>query len=189
MSTGDLPAVLSGALTAEPEGRTASTSPLDPGDTSLDARWRRAAHAAGLDPLQPGMVTTEGHIIVRPEMVQEAHHHFLHPWVRLWRNRDSGWGGLANQVDTVSPGEAQRLRLDFEHPATLGCLLASARKAWRDPGLAALGKHGLDGLLGVEVKGDPVHGATWARLGLYDTDAEALIAAIEAAAARKGGGR
>jgi hypothetical protein len=83
MSTDDLPAVLSGALTAGAERGAASTSPLDLNDTSLDARWRRAAHAVEIDPLQPGMVTTEGHIIVRPEMVQEVHHHGLRPWAEL----------------------------------------------------------------------------------------------------------
>jgi hypothetical protein len=69
---------------------------------------------------------------------------------------------------------------DFTDPATVGCLLAAVREAWQDGGIHAKSAY------------RPAEGARWLALppggyahGYGETEAEALIAALEAAAARR----
>jgi hypothetical protein len=63
---------------------------------------------------------------------------------------------------------------DLSDPATLGCLLALVREAWGDPLMQAMNAGG--GWVGFRPA--PI----WTdKEGCYDTEAEALVAALEAA--------
>lgn len=69
---------------------------------------------------------------------------------------------------------------DFADPATLGCLLSVARKSWRSPKL----------FVRPTATGWTVmlrSGAGMGKVSDGPTEAEALVAALEAAARRKGG--
>ena len=72
---------------------------------------------------------------------------------------------------------------DLDDPATLGCLLALVREAWGDQGLHCAGRYS-DGKWLWHVQGGHPHGATFRRrvyaIG-HGTEAEALVAALEAA--------
>jgi hypothetical protein len=67
---------------------------------------------------------------------------------------------------------------DFTDPATVGCLLATAREAWASPTLFA--RAAASGWTVMRGRG-------MGRLSDGETEADALIAALEAAAARRGG--
>ena len=72
---------------------------------------------------------------------------------------------------------------DLTDAATLGCLLALVRDAWGDDGLHCAGRYS-DGKWLWHVQGGHPHGATFRRrvyaIG-HGTEAEALVAALEAA--------
>lgn len=78
---------------------------------------------------------------------------------------------------------AQLIEQANECPATLGCLLALVREAWGDQGLHCAGRYS-DGKWLWHVQGGHPHGATFRRrvyaIG-HGTEAEALVAALEAA--------
>ena len=67
---------------------------------------------------------------------------------------------------------------DLGDPATVGCLLAAAREAWASPTLFA--RAGAEGWTVLRGRG-------MSRLSDGPTEADALIAALEAAAARREG--
>ena len=72
---------------------------------------------------------------------------------------------------------------DFSDPATVGCLLALVREAWDDEWLACLGSYHRSGGQWT-VKGGKSHGSgffVWVASQAYPSEAEALIAALEAA--------
>tara|TARA_R110002096_G_scaffold340741_2_gene533859 strand:+ start:441 stop:947 length:507 start_codon:yes stop_codon:yes gene_type:complete len=68
-------------------------------------------------------------------------------------------------------------------PATLGGLLALAREAWKDEGLAVVANYDHENGYQWRVVGGHHHGSTFMtmRQKRYSTEAEALIAALEAA--------
>lgn len=72
---------------------------------------------------------------------------------------------------------------DLSDPATLGCLLALVREAWRDAGVACLGSYAR-GVWQFRVYDGKPHGGSFMRrvaCVYFDTEAEALVAALEAA--------
>jgi hypothetical protein len=72
---------------------------------------------------------------------------------------------------------------DFTDPATVGCLLAAVREAWRDDGIYARPAYQpVEGSRWLLVPGDGGYAHGWG-----DTEADALIDALEAAAARRRG--
>jgi hypothetical protein len=76
---------------------------------------------------------------------------------------------------------------DLTHPATMGCLVALVREAWKVPDLAAIRSAFKDGSV---VWSFPITPALKEELGLTGgylggaTEAEALVAALEAANGR-----
>lgn len=70
---------------------------------------------------------------------------------------------------------------DLTDPATLGCLLSLVREAWGDPGICVRGMLQSDGRYQWYVVGGHAHGGKFSRLGIYSTEAEVLVAALEAA--------
>lgn len=85
--------------------------------------------------------------------------------------------------DVVVLNDDGRWLPDLTDPATLGCLLALVREAWGDQGLHCAGRYS-DGKWLWHVRGGHPHGATFRRrvyaIG-HGTEAEALVAALEAA--------
>jgi hypothetical protein len=63
---------------------------------------------------------------------------------------------------------------DLTDPATLGCLLALVREAWSQPSATTLAHHGRWYVVHADVDA-----SSW--LAVCPTEAEALIAALEAA--------
>ena len=63
---------------------------------------------------------------------------------------------------------------DLTDPATLGCLLALVREAWSQPSATTLAHHGRWYVVHADVDAS-------SRLAAWPTEAEALIAALEAA--------
>ncbi len=123
------------------------------------ARYRAACAALGLPVWRPGMRA----VAARPEP--------LEPVCSRAPDDLRGW--------TPYPGAEP----DFTDPATVGCLLAAAREAWADPGIGSR-------LMGERVAGAKrwsicAHGGPLLSRGT--SEADALIAALEAAAARRGG--
>jgi len=131
------------------------------------ARYRAACHALGLPVWRPGMLST-------------------------CRYRFAGGGLWAKDGDLTLAAPGVDEEPDFTDPATVGVLLAAAREAWACPILrtswdgrppnpgeglpeTALGRK----FWRAGLPGEPV--------GYGDTEADALIAALEAAAARRGG--
>lgn len=73
---------------------------------------------------------------------------------------------------------------DLTDPATLGCLLALVREAWQDRGLAAVtAAYTHERGYQFRVVGGHHHGSAFMGMSLrsYGTEAEALVAALEAA--------
>lgn len=76
---------------------------------------------------------------------------------------------------------AERLP-DLTDPATLGCLLALVREAWNDPGIACVTSSYINGRYHRRVVDGHHHGSTFQTMSqaTYSTEAEALVAALEA---------
>jgi hypothetical protein len=76
---------------------------------------------------------------------------------------------------------------DFTDPATMGCLLAIVREVWQDPGLAVVGTLSRSGRQWKIVAGHH-HGGKFRRTAETpcDSEAEALIALLEAAVSTRG---
>lgn len=114
-------------------------------------------------------------------------------------HRDGRWSMDSEQVAGVGPFADDGPRWpDFRDPATLGCLLALVRDAWRQPYAVALAGEFSRGIgLGRDFKrwsmrgcsprtGEPLHLAASGAHGEREiisgaTEAEALVAALEAA--------
>ncbi len=122
------------------------------------ARYRAACAALGLPVWRPGMLSTYGYRRLN--------------------------GGLWCEVDQCVASEPNHDEApDFADPATIGVLLAAVREAWQDHGIGSR-------LMGKRVAGAKrwavcAHGGPLLSRGA--TEADALIAALEAAAARRGG--
>lgn len=103
--------------------------------------------------------------------------------VRRWSNYDMIW--RTNRVSTLAERGtfwlAQGCMPDLTDPATLGCILALVREAWGDPRLVAIycepAHPGQSEGWAVQAADNrmPVAGED------YATEAEALVAALEAA--------
>ena len=101
----------------------------------------------------------------------------------------AGWRWLPGMVDeygdraTIVEPDGSILP-DLTDPATLGCLLALVREAWGDDGLACV-TAAYTHASGYEfrVLGGHHHGSTfqWMSERRHATEAEALVAALEAA--------
>jgi len=131
------------------------------------ARYRAACAALGLPVWRPGMLSTHGARVL-------------------------GAGLWASPSGVTFADENLGEEPDFTDPATLGCLLAAVREAWACP-ILQVSWQGPD-----IYPGDPLPETEterrWWRAQLpgeafaYSaTEAGALIAALEAAAARRGG--
>jgi hypothetical protein len=93
-----------------------------------------------------------------------------------------GTGLWANStgVTFADPNEGEEP--DFSDPATLGCLMAAAREAWKDPRLCTYPEKRWWGTFGVD--GDDYLGIPKRpSMAVATTEAEALIVALEAAVA------
>jgi hypothetical protein len=124
-------------------------------------RYRAACHALGLPVWRPGMRA----VAARPEP--------LEPVCSRAPDDLRGW--------TPYPGAEP----DLADPATVGCLLAAVREAWQAPYMHVV-------WMGNTPAG-PSTSSWWSAcidcrvVGHGPTEADALIAALEAAAARRGG--
>jgi len=125
------------------------------------ARYRAACAALELPVWRPGMRA----VAVRPEP--------LDPVCSRVPDDPRGWAPY--------PGSEP----DFTDAATVGCLLAAVREAWQDHGLTTVGRYQHAGRRWTLATGHR-HGSTLRAVAAveHDTEADALIAALEAAARR-----
>jgi hypothetical protein len=127
---------------------------------SAAARYRAACAALALPVWRPGMLST-------------------------CRYRFAGGGLWAKDGDLTLAAPGVDEEPDFTDPATVGVLLAAAREAWQAPYMHVV-------WMGNTPAG-PSTSSWWSAcidcrvVGHGPTEADALIAALEAAAARRGG--
>ena len=129
-------------------------------------RYRAACHALVLPVWRPGMAP-----VPRYPPADGWH----------WRLRIAADRDIAESIDGLEP--------DFADPATVGVLLAAVREAWRDPVLTVRWS-GNWPAWGEVFSPTPWDWMAWHRsniVGKGPTEADALIAALEAAAVRRGG--
>ena len=105
-------------------------------------------------------------------------------WMPGMMNAKSGERAVARYDDgTAYEGGGwllgERDYPDLDDPATLGCLLALVREAWRDPGLTTMFRHGLRNAWCCRSTANG-----WNDDAIGATEAEALVAALEAAGER-----
>ncbi len=95
---------------------------------------------------------------------------------------ENGWSWRLRLTEDRDIAEYNNMVPDFSDPATMGCLLAIVREVWQDPGLAVVGTLSRSGRQWKIVAGHH-HGGKFRRTadGAYDSEAEALIALLEAA--------
>jgi hypothetical protein len=132
------------------------------------ARYRAACAALGLPVWRPGMLGLRDAPGYRDDR---------RPAIRV---RFAGDSDAAEDMACVP---------DFTDPATVGVLLAAVREAWRDPVLTVRWS-GNWPAWGEALSPTPWDWMAWHRsniVGKGPTEADALIAALEAAAARRGG--
>ena len=87
----------------------------------------------------------------------------------------------AGNVGAIHEGVVSRSDVpDLEDPATLGCLLALVREAWSDPGVSVWYDRRV-GLWAWMANGCAHSVHRTSDEDVYDTEAEALVAALEAA--------
>ncbi len=82
------------------------------------------------------------------------------------------WGGRVREGDGLDRAAAFP---DLRDPATLGCLLALVREAWGDPTIVTAGTRARGWIVDWDEQ-SPV-----LVLGVYATEVEALVVALEAA--------
>ena len=93
-----------------------------------------------------------------------------------WRNVSGAWIGEGHAIRTCRG----QLLPDLTDPATLGCLLALVREAWRDETIGTAATREADGYRGWVIEAwNPLSPAN--EIGPFSTEAEALVAALEAA--------
>ena len=106
------------------------------------------------------------------------------PWTDGWfRLSDNGPSEFIKRYRRYPEFARRRMVPDLEDPATLGCLLALVRKAWSLPVLTTCAGGEWDGSYSWEVETpDPRDFSGYRQIGShYATEAEALVAALEAA--------
>ena len=70
---------------------------------------------------------------------------------------------------------------DLSDPATVGCLLALVREAWGEPALSVTAGYTKDRRVEWEVDHPPPDSIPEALWAYFDSEAEVLVAALEAA--------
>jgi hypothetical protein len=72
---------------------------------------------------------------------------------------------------------------DLTDPATLGCLMALVREAWKDEGIAVIASYDYESGYQWRVIEGHHHGSKWQTMSQkrFPTEDEALVAALEAA--------
>jgi hypothetical protein len=128
------------------------------------ARYRAACHALGLPVWRPGMRTSS-----KFERVVTVESHTGDPACAEAGATEDDCACVWMPCDAVEP--------DFTDPATIGVLLAAVREAWASPTLFA--RAGAEGWTVLRGRG-------MSRLSDGPTEADALIAALEAAGGRRG---
>lgn len=91
----------------------------------------------------------------------------------------SPMGGVEWAVVPLPVPTSSDVLPDLTDPATLGCLLALVREAWGDPALSVTAGYGKDRKVEWDVEHphpDSLPEALWT---YFDTEAEALVAALE----------
>lgn len=142
--------------------------------TDLEALARRAVACKGWR-WMPGMRTPDGMCIMEANGPKRG---------KTWHFLAAGWDGPELYL---SEWENATTIPDLADPATLGCLLALVRAAWAGKPLNGFDRsHGLPMLSRRWEAGAPVDWRVsddggWGLMGLGATEAEALVAALEAA--------
>lgn len=129
----------------------------------LDEKWRELV-AAGKAKWSPGMLGPDGFRITA------VHRDTRRGLVLV--TRGAGWTAPSLQSDFLP---------DWDDPATLGCLLGQVRERWNDPVLSATACYVKDRVMkwGMDHPClDSLPDALW---DYFPTEAEALLAALEAA--------
>ncbi len=124
---------------------------------TLNTRYYTSCRALGLPTWWPGMLGYD--VCGKPFRMQIKVGPMLVPW-------------------------AKSMVPDFNDPATLGCLTAAVRQAWGDVGVVATREEGTPVRWTVQTAGPWAGPGT--QVGSGKTEAEALVAALETAAARGG---
>jgi len=144
--------------------------------TTLGARYRATCAALGLPVWRPGMRT-------------------LSKFERVVAVDEGGEPACAEAGATEDDNACVWLECgatdpDFTDPATLGCVLAVVREAWGDPGLAVVGAYKSAECMWVVAGTGRISSAAFWRMAqeTHTSEAEALVAALEAAVTERAAG-